>query len=375
MTQRERSLFLVVVAVGAFVVLFGGFVTAQNLLAGLDEKDQQIESLQREVSDKETKLLALGLAQRKLDRWKAISLPPDLETARSRYRAFLQELCRRNHLQLRQIRESGLVQTTGASKTAASFTSLTYQVQVAGTLPQLVGLLREFYALNLPHQIREITITNEAAAGSATPLEIALKIEALSMPNAPQREFVLPVPDARVLLVEAATALERGPTGLASGIWLIGPTGAGGSKKLAASAGSNRDYLRLGSKDIFAGLRPPPPPGPPPIEVLKSVQLTRITLNTRRTEASLRNRVTDSTIHLSHGGPFDAFEVRDGKGQVVLKGKVKAISQRCVEFTAGTKDYRLCVGETLYEVLHPDKLSPEEIKALTLGPTADKKVP
>jgi hypothetical protein len=371
MTQRERSLFLVVVAVGVFVLLFGGFVGAQRLLDGLDEKDQQIDGLQREVSEKETKLLAFSLAQRKLDRWKAISLPPDLETARSRYRAFLQELCRRNHLQLRQIRESGLVQTTGASKAATSFTSLTYQVQAGGTLPQLIGFLREFYSLNLPHQIREITITNESA-GPATRLDIALKIEALSLPNAPPRDFLMPVPEARVLLLEVATALQQGPTGLAAGLWQLSPTGPRGSKKLAASAGSGREYPRLASKDIFAGLRPPPPPGPSAIEILKSVQLTGITSDTRRTEALLRNRATDSKTRLTNDAPF---EVRDAKGQVILRGRVKTIGQRCVEFRAGPKQYRLCVGETLYEVLRPDKLSPEEIQALALGPTADKKVP
>jgi hypothetical protein len=247
-------------------------------------------------------------------------------------------------------------------------------VQVGGSLPQLVGFLREFYSINLPHQIRELTITNEAP-GSATRLDIALKIEALSMPNAPQRDFLLPIPDARVLLLEVTIALEQGPMGLASGLWLVSPTGVGGSKKLAASVGSRREYPRLVSKDIFAGLRPPPPPGPPSTEILRSVQLTGITSNARHTEASLRNRVTDSKIRLRSDAPFDTFEVRDAKGQVVLKGKVKAISQRCIEFMAGPKQYRLGLGETLYDVLRPDNLSPEEIKALTLSPMADKKVP
>jgi hypothetical protein len=374
MTQRERSLFLVVIAVGAFVVLFGGFVTAQRLLDGLDQKDQQILSLQRDVSDKENKLLVLGQAQRKLDRWKAVSLPPDLETARSRYRAFLQELVRRNQMQLRQIRESGIAQTVGASRTAASYTALTYQVQVEGTLPRLVGFLREFYSINLPHQIREITITNEAA-GSATRLDIGLKIEALSMPNAPQHDSLLPMPDGRVVLLEVTAALEQGPTGLASGLWLISPTGARGGKKLAELAGLSRQYPRLVSKDIFAGLHPPAPPSPTERDVLKAVQLIAITSDTRRAEASLRNNAADRKIRLTKEAPFNAFEVRDAKGHVVLRGKVKAINQRSVEFIAGERPYRLSVGETLYEVLRPDKLSKEELNALTLSPTVGKKIP
>jgi hypothetical protein len=374
MTQRERSLFLVVVAVGAFVVLFGGFVTAQSLLDGLDQKDQQILSLQREVSDKENKLLVLSQAQRKLDRWKAVSLPPDLETARSSYRAFLQELVRRNQMQLRQIRESGIAQTVGASRTSASYTALTFQVQVEGTLPRLVGFLREFYSTNLPHQIREITITNEAA-GSATRLDIGLKIEALSLPNAPQHDSLLPMPDARVVLLEVTTALEQVPTGLASGLWLICPTGARGGKKLAASAGLSREYPRLVRKDIFAGLHPPTPPSPPDREVLKAVQLIAITSDVRRAEASLRNNAADRKIRLTKEAPFDAFEVRDAKGHLILKAKVKTISQRYVEFVAGQKEYRLSVGENLYEVLRPDKLSQEELNALTLSPTNAKKIP
>src|SRR3712207_290009 len=117
MTQRERSLLLIFLTVGGFVVLFGGFISVHNLLAGLDEKDGEIETLRREVSDNETRLLLLGQAQAKLQRWKAISLPPDVETANSRYRAFLQDLCRRNQLQLRQLRDSSSVRTATPSRT------------------------------------------------------------------------------------------------------------------------------------------------------------------------------------------------------------------------------------------------------------------
>jgi hypothetical protein len=373
MTQRERSLFLILLAVGGFVLVFGGFVAVQRLVAGLGEKDQEIEGLQREVSDKETKLLTLTRAQRKLDHWKAVSLPPDLDTARSRYRAFLQELCRHHQLHVRQIRDSGPARTAASSRTATSYTALTYQVQVEGTLPRLVGFLREFYAINLPHQVRDISIANEGTAADGR-LDITLKVEALVLPNAPQREFLLPVPDARVLCLETTAGLGQGPTGLASALWLVSPAGALGGKKLAPGAGSGRDYPRLVSKNIFAGLRPPPAAPPPTAssgpdrDFLKAVQLAAVTSSPQRTEASLRNRLTDGKIRLTREGPSATFELRDGRGQVVLRGRVKAIDERSVEFLAGQKSYRLSVGESLYEVLRPDKLTAEQLESLTKKP-------
>jgi hypothetical protein len=377
MTQRERSLLLVVLTVGGFVVLFGGFISVQNLLAGLDQKDEEIDHLRSEVSTNETRLLMLGQAQAKLQRWRVISLPPDLETAVSRYRAFLQDLCRRNQLQVRQLRESASVRTSAAPRTANSFTPLTYQLQVRGTLSQFINFLAEFYSINLPHLIREITITAPGKNPGAR-LDIVLKIEALALPDAPSRDALLATPDLRVLCLEAVSALKQGPTGLALGPWLLSPVGAHGARKLASLVVPGREYPRLVTKNIFAGLKPPSaplaPPAPDP-EVLKLVELTTITTNSVSKEASLRNGKTGRRISLREEPPFNAFEVRDGNDRVVLKGQVQAVNRRHVEFTAGGKRYHLSMGQNLYEALRPDRLSAGELQALSLNPRAGPEKP
>ena len=65
--------------------------------------------------------------------------------------------------------------------------------------------------------------------------------------------------------------------------------------------------------------------------LLKYVQLTDITTNAPRTEASLRNQMTNGKIRLRKEAPYNTFEVKDPDGQVILKGKVKDIERRSVE--------------------------------------------
>jgi hypothetical protein len=374
MTQRERSLFLVVLAVGGFLVLGGGVITAQNLFENLDQKDQEIASLQSEVSGNDAHLLALGKAQKTLEQRRTIGLPPDLETSKTGYRAFLRALCDRHELEITQpIKDSGLSQTSGPTRGAKVFTPLDYQVLVRGTLAHLIDFLREFYTTNLLHQVREITISS-TGTNSEDRLEILLKVEALSLPKAPRREFVLPAPGRPVLALEVAAALQQGPTGLATSLWLLTPVGVVGSKKLAASAVPGRDYDRLVNKNVFVGLRAPAGVSEDR-DLLKFVHLTNITGTFIHTQAVLYNRLTNTRIRLRDEEPFDSLEVRDAQNRVVLKGKVNAVNPRSVDFTVGDKKYRIAMGQNLYEVLRPDRLSEIELKALTLDPTAVVKNP
>jgi hypothetical protein len=103
------------------------------------------------------------------------------------------------------------------------------------------------------------------------------------------------------------------------------------------------------------------------------VQLTSFSANFIHSEATLYNRMTNVKVRLRDEEPFDIFEVRDAEDHVVLRGKVKAIERRYIDFTAGDKQYRLPLGHTLHEVLRPDRLSQKELMALTLNPTAGEK--
>src|SRR4029079_5181330 len=130
---------------------------------------------------------------------------------------------------------------------------------------------------------------------------------------------------------EILTALKGGPSGLGFAMNLASPTGLFGAHKLAQEYHHERDYGRLTAKNVFAGLAPPSAARSatgPDKGVLKFVQLTSITANYIAEEATLRNRMTNKYTRLRAEGGFNTFEVRDGTDQVVLKGKVLAITPR-----------------------------------------------
>jgi hypothetical protein len=383
MTQREQKLLKVVLALGAVVLLGCGYMVVQSALDSLRDQDQLIARLEQEERTNKTRLLALAQKQKQVEQWQALSLPPDVNAAGGRYRVFLQDLCQRHQLTIKQLGGTGSRATGVGVRTAVLMTPLQYTLQAEGTLPRVIGFLYDFYSTNLPHQIREFTITS-SSPGADAPLVLSLKVEAVSLPNAANRDSLIATPDPRLLAIDLVTAMKGGPTGLALIPWHAGPTGVVGSRKLASRVQPSRDYTRMVVKNVFAGLTPPrpvekpvvkieekppptPPPPPPDKEVLKFVQLILISENFITVEALLRNRLTNEYYTLRDEGGFNTFTIRDARQQVVLQGKVKAIRPGRVVFMADDKHYALHTGEFLHDALRK-ALSEEDMKALGLAP-------
>jgi hypothetical protein len=308
----------------------------------------------------------LARNRKTVEQWRAISLSPDVVLASSRYRSFLQDLCNRHQLTIRQIPD-GNAQKVSGGRTAALVTPLTYDVHVEGTLVSYLGFLYDFYSLNLPHLIRTVTIIPQGGGGGDGRLEIHMKIEALSMPSATTRDHLIAVPETPLVGLDVLAALKGVPVGLGVGPWLFSGHGPHGARKLAATKNEARDYAKLISKNAFAGLvSPVPPEGRGDREILRFVQLTGITTNFIATEATLRNRILNKTIRLRAEGGHDEFEIRDGNDQVVLKGKVKAINHGTLVFETGEKHYQVHMGQFFSQAMQKE-LSRDELKSLGLA--------
>jgi len=370
MTQRERNLLMIVLVLGGLVVLVVGYFGLQGVLDTFAEKDRQIEALELEVRTQTAKLKDLAQTQARLEQWRAISLPADPQLASSRYRPFLDELLNRHQLRKRSMTEGGnLSSRTIRPGANVNITPLTYQLQLDGTLARLIGFLKEFYSLNLPHSIRELSITPQGTGPDAR-LDIQMRIEALYLPNATNRDFLVAVPDSRLLALDVFMAMKHGPIGMGLAPWLISPTGLHGARKLASDHYTDRDYTKLVSKNVFVGLAAPPsaesaaqetPRGDR--EVLKYVQLSGITGDFLKTEAVLRNRLTGKFIRLRSEGGFDTFTIKDANDREVLKGKVKHIDRADVVIQVDDKLYGIHAGEFLEQALRKE-LTPEQLKAL-----------
>lgn len=373
MTQKERRLALVLIGLGGLIAVFVAYFIFSGIAESFGQKDAQIAVLENEVRTQQARLKELATAQAKLEQWRAISLPGDVTLAANRYRPFLDELLIRHQLRKRSMNEGGaLTSRTNRPGATAGINYLTYQVQCDGTLPRLIGFLQEFYGLNLPHSIRELSIAPQGTGPDAR-LDIQMRIEVLSMANAVNRDFLVAVPDSRLLAVDVFMAMKQGPTGLGLGPWLISPTGIHGAKKLASAYHDQRKYGELVVKNVFVGLAAPPDPevaanqttqrGDP--NVLRYVQLAGITSDVLRTEAILRNRLTGRYIRLRAEGGYDSFSIRDAEDREVLRGKVKQIDRSDVVIQVDNKYYRIHAGEFLEQALRRE-LSPEQLKALGL---------
>jgi hypothetical protein len=363
MTERERKMLIVVGGMGAVFLGVVVWYGAQGVSEGFAEQDAQIASLTRDVKISQQKLRDLDTAQAKLNRWREISLPPDSAVASNRYEAFLKELTRHHYLNNVKITPGGM--RSAATRTTAQVTPLSFSVTADATLPRVVGFLKDFYGVNLPHAIREMHLA--PLPGSDGRLDVQLRIEALTMPTAASRDYLVAVPDGKLIVLDAITALKHGPVGFALAPWLIGPTGLAGSHKLASLQNEERDYDRLVDKNVFMGLisrlAAGPDAGSPDREILKVVELTAITENFLATEAWLRNRLTNKTTFIRAEGGRDTFEIKDTHDRVVLKGKVKHIEHRSVIFEANERFYVIKIGQFMDKALQKE-LDEADLKAL-----------
>lgn len=391
MTQRERSMLLVVIPVGAFAVLVGGFMGVTNLWGGLDQKQNDIARLEKDTQLQEASLMRLAGQQRKLGQWRKLSLPSEPATAVNRYRAFLGELTARHQLKLMgPITDSG-PRTASAQRSA--FTPHSFKLSVETTMPHLVTFLKEFYSVRLPHQIRDFRITAQGtdlrvagAQGSrlsidapSSRLTVDLTIEALSIAGAPARESLF-VPDTQLVALDVISALKQGPPGL--GLLPLGPMGvpyrSPEDTKLASSKVPGRGYSRMAYKNAFVGLAAPPPRKElhPNENALKFVRLVSIVGTDNGYEAELYNQQVqfNRSMVLRNDGGGSYFEVRDRNNFVIFRGRVRTIDRRDVvisfERNNETVNCVLHIGESLQEATERD---PDKNKEL-LKPFEEKVV-
>jgi hypothetical protein len=368
MSAANQSKKQLAFLLGGFLVVVVGAILALKAYNSLDEKDTLIGSLEREVTDLEGRRMLQLSARSKYEQWRQISLPPDEAVAKSRYKLFLQELARKHQMFIKgSITDSGHGSVVSQRGANSAVNPLSFNMSAEATLPKLIGFLHDFYSINLPHTIRKMSIA-KAAGDNDGRLDVAFNIEALSLANATNRDFLTALPGAPLLAIDVFTAMKGGPSAFALAPWLATPTGAHGARKLAERIKKEREYTHMVAKNVFLGLQPPASIADGPgrtdadKEILRFVQLTGITSNIFATEAILFNRRTGKFITLRAEGGFDSFEIHDLNNSLVLKGTVKAVTDKDLVILVEGKHYGVHVGGFLDKSLE---------KALTAGELKD----
>ncbi len=399
MTPRERRMVLTLAVVGGLALIGGGAALAVKLKSGLDQKRDQIAQASRGLNETQARFDAAVRAYRRLEHWKAISLPSDSAGANIRYRAYLDDLCRRHLTLSKPIPENASSRSQGNRN--VTLTTLSYAVKAEGKLPQLVDWLQEFYATNLPHQVRKLTLKPRGDTPDAA-LEIDLEVEVAALTNLTNRDFLPAVPDIRLVGLETLAALKGAPSTAALTMWTLTPDGMKGSRKLASLVQPERKYgvLHEPGHNIFAEKQPPSVAAGSPAEekpspdrgVLQFVEMTVLTTTKNGPQVSLWNRQANDYERLPTELGRRGFEVRDVRKEKVVTVKVEHIDlgrgEAVLTVDAGRyqpragnsgdlehadwlkkldgKHYRIRPGETLRTALQSaNELKDEEWKTLS----------
>ncbi len=187
MNPRERVLALLV---GSLVVLMGGFYAFRKVEGSFKQRAQALERLQNEKRQKTRQVQAGMIAQQQLERYQERSLPPDLQQARQLYTDWL----------LSVVTKIGFAEpkvnpvTGGLRSQTDAFTAHAFSVSGSGSLEMLTRLLYQFYSVDYLHRIKSLQITPR----DPKTVSFAMTVEALSLPDAPERDSLHHPPSKRL---------------------------------------------------------------------------------------------------------------------------------------------------------------------------------
>jgi hypothetical protein len=372
--QRERILAIVIAA----TVLLGGagWLFNEGFLKPLDQRADNQRKLEQDIEDRRKQLHQILADRPRLERYRRLSLPADLEMDRVEYEKFLVSLMSQSGFDSASSTVTPKPLDTqrtgnalpGARKAPAPFTRLGFAVQAHAKLGDLVKFLDSFYRAGFLHQVRKLSIQRTTGAFGPQQqrpddLDISFDVEALVVNGAEKRGFLLPTIDGKTLAAETALGLAHAPTGLALTAWAAGPTGPMGPGVLARSTTS---YADMSAKNIFTGAAESGPEGDV-VEVTHFVYLTDITYSKGRYEAFLYDRYNNHTTRLRSSAGFDRFRISDNNGKQMIQGKVVHLDSRFLIYQANGKYYTLHVGQNIGESLKKP-MSRDEVDSLTKRP-------
>ncbi|MGI9473367.1 MAG: cadherin repeat domain-containing protein [Rubripirellula sp.] len=172
MNEREKNLVKIIGTVVICYVLWTGYSryrnaikTRQNQIASLQEQQQQLfeQQLQGEY------------ANRQMGEYLVRSLSSDPEQAQSEYQQWLLQVVSK------QI-EKPSVDANSSRAIGGLYQLIDYRVSGTAELPELIGLLHEFYAKDYLHRIRDLSVRPSKTGGFALDMSVDV-IALLSAPD------------------------------------------------------------------------------------------------------------------------------------------------------------------------------------------------
>jgi len=231
----------------------GGFALYQFFWKPYDLRQKDAAALSIDIEKKLARKQQIEADQVKLERWQQLSLPPspagDPQRTKREYGKFLEDLIKRSGIneksakvEPKQVDAKSVPAVTGRGPI---YTKLAYTITANKTsYANLVRFLEMFYDAGLLQQIKTVSIKRSSVSTAApvairgfgtgaipgfgpgpgrqsTDLDVVLSVEALVLPGAADRPFIVPNLDGRTLWRETVAVLRHQPGALWLADWSL----------------------------------------------------------------------------------------------------------------------------------------------------------
>jgi hypothetical protein len=375
MNTRERRFLVIFLALAG--VVCGGIIAQQWFLKPLSEANAKIADLESDISQKEQLIRFVKTEQKRLEKYKALSLPSNPDQAASDYTKYLLPLLRSCGLTVDVLQgpQPGSLKPVVTQGKKPGHQPLLFTVSARGSIPAVVKTLSTLKHAPIAHRVKNLALSPiEASAKDAGKLNMQMTLEALIVNKSDNVHPLLTAPDTRLVMIETVSALRRAPVGLALGPWMA--TKESLKAMTAQDESLARNYIDIFKRNPFLGAQLPPEPEPAPTEEFDVREHVRLShTDPVAGEAYLRNliyRGREVRLKSKKGSGYDIFRIiNEETERVVVRGKVLRVDQRDVYFQVAEDIYGLHIGQSLAEAMRKP-LYPDETEALQLDPLYDE---
>ena len=174
---NKRSIVLASILVGIVVLCWGESLISNHLIGPIRESERRVDLLRDSVAIETDKYERICEAERRLEEFRAKSLPVDTSVAATLYQNWLVE----------QVSKAGwrhgIVTPNRVSQDENNYSRIPFTITAKCELDELCDFLFEFHRTQMLHKIKEVKI--EARSHESNPLlSLSLQVEAIAIPSA-----------------------------------------------------------------------------------------------------------------------------------------------------------------------------------------------
>lgn len=177
MTNREKRLTQVGGVILALTVVSWIFNSYRTSLSDLDS---QLEKAQRQVDDIDIATRQVEALSRDFDQLRGQSLPSDISTAQTAYKAWLIDLLQRDSFSFDNVKIASNAITESED---AVFVRHPFQVSFSGSLDGITDMLYAFYSKQILHRINQLSLQPTGQ----DQLNVRMIVEAIALSDAPTK--------------------------------------------------------------------------------------------------------------------------------------------------------------------------------------------